>query len=41
MIQDKIAIWAAHQLVKKESAVGFSTPQEGRYMELEDHVEAL
>jgi hypothetical protein len=42
IIQDKIAIWAAHQPVKNELAVGFPTPQEDTSCkELEDHVEAL
>jgi hypothetical protein len=27
IIQDKIAIWAAHEPVKNEPAVGFPTPQ--------------
>jgi hypothetical protein len=36
-IQDKIVIWAAHQPVKNESVVEFSTPQEdSSCKELED-----
>jgi hypothetical protein len=39
-IQDKIIIWAAHQPVKNEPVVGFSTPQENTsYKGLEDHAE--
>jgi hypothetical protein len=41
-IQDKIAIWSAHQPVKNEPAVDFPTPQEDMSCkEPEDHAEAL
>jgi hypothetical protein len=42
-IQDKIAIWTAHQQINNEPAVGFfPTPQEDMSCKgLEDYVEAL
>jgi hypothetical protein len=42
MIQDEIAIWAAHQPIKNEPVQYFATPQGDKSCkELEDHVEAL
>jgi hypothetical protein len=41
-LQDKIAIWAAHQPVKNEPAVDFPTPPvDMSCKDLEDRVEAL
>jgi hypothetical protein len=42
IIQDKIAIWPAHQPVKNKPAVDFPTPQEDMSCkEIEDHAEVL
>jgi hypothetical protein len=42
IIQDKIAIWTAHQPVKNEPADGFPIPQgDTSCKEIGDYVEAL